>query len=157
MKDNMTKTDMTGCNGGTSLYCLHRSLTVFMATNEMVMFLGGLVLNVVMVFCLVLYGAGVMDCTVGGQIDTFRMIALVYGIINVLFYIYSMAMICEPEYCVYTYDERVERYGRYMAPLIVLFPLFAPHAIAIGLSLLVFAIYKGMNKVYCKLESKLLG
>lgn len=156
MKDNMAKTDMTGCNGGTSLYRLHRSLTVFMATNELVMFLGGLVLNAVLVCCLVIYGVGLLDYIGRGQVDTFRLIALVYGIINALFYIYSMAMICEPEYEPYTYDERVVRYGKYMAPLIVLFPLFAPHAVAIGLSLLVFAIYKGMNKAYCKLESKLL-
>ena len=135
----------------------HYALSVFMARHEMVMFLGGLVLNLVIVFGMVIYGLGVMDCSGSGHMDALRLFMLVDGIINALFYIYAMAMICEPEYCTYTYEERVERYGKYLAPVIVLFPLFAPHAVAVGLSLLVYIMIKVAGWAYQKLESKLLG
>lgn len=135
----------------------HTALTVFMARNEIVMFLGGLLFNAVIVFCIAIYSAGVMYCNGSIQIDTFRLFMLVYGIINTLFYVYAIAMICEPEYEPYSYDERMERYGKYLSPIIVLFPLLAPHAIAIGLSLLAYIIFKWVNKVYHKLESKVMG
>ena len=136
---------------------LHTAFTVFMARNEVVMFLGGLLFNAAIVFCIALYGAGVIYCNGSIQIDAFRPFMLVYGIINALFYVYAMAMICEPEYEPYSYDERMERYGKYLSPIIVLFPLLAPHAIAIGLSLLAYIIFNGVNKVYHKLESKVMG
>ena len=135
---------------------LHTALTAFMARNEIVMFLGGLLFNAVIVFCIAIYGAGVIYCNGSIQIDALRPFMLVYGIINTLFYVYAIAMICEPEYEPYSYDERIERYGKYLSPIIVLFPLLAPHAIAIGLSLLAYIIFKGVNKVYHKLESKVL-
>lgn len=136
---------------------LHTTLTIFMARNEIVMFLGGLLFNAVIVFCIAIYGAGVIYCNGSIQIDAFRPFMLVYGIINTLFYVYAIAMICEDAYEPYSYDERIERYGKYLSPIIVLFPLLAPHAIAIGLSLLAYIIFKGVNQLYHKLESKLLG
>lgn len=147
---------MTYRKSNRKLTRLHTELTVFMARNEIVMFLGGLLFNAVIVFCIAIYGVGVMYCNGSIQIDTFRPFMLVYGIINTLFYVYAIAMICEDEYEPYSYDERIERYGKYLSPIIVLFPLLAPHAIAIGLSLLAYIVFNGVNKVYHKLESKVL-
>ena len=101
--------------------------------------------------------AGMDALAVKSNMSAFRMVVFGYGIINAIFYIVSLlANVCEPQECEYTAEERMEHYGKVLAPMIVLFPILLPMWTGLIVSMLVAFIGSLVYSAYKRLESRIL-
>lgn len=135
---------------------LHSGLTSLTAEYYGIMF-GTMVLDTFVIF--VLFFAGLDALGTRWHIDSgaLRTAALAYGIVNAIFYVVTLLFnVCEPAECGYTTQERMERYGKVLAPMIVLFPVLLPMWTGMVASMLVAAVGYLLHSVYKRLESAIL-
>ena len=132
---------------------LHILLTDLMADCMFIMWFG-MVLNTILVVYALLTGVDMI--VFPSRASTLRILFAVYGGLNVFFLIMTYCYILEPHEQEYTYEERHARYGKALAPMLVLCPLALPMWAGFVVSMIVlvigFLIYAG----YKKLETKLL-
>lgn len=140
---------------GNLLKRIHGRVTGFMASNPIAMGLGSLILYAIVTFYIVIQG--VDSLIFPSRMNAARIFMLCYGIINAIFYIFVMAMVCEPREHEYSYAERVERYGKVIAPMIVLFPLFLPAWDCLLIATLAYRTVELAASAYKRLETKMLG
>jgi hypothetical protein len=126
-----------------------------MASNPIAMWLGSLVLYAIVTFYIVIQGVDAL--VFPSRMDAARIFMLCYGIINTIFYFFVMAMVCEPSEHEYSYAERVERYGKVIAPMIVLFPLLLPLWDCMLIATLAYRTVELAASAYKRLETKMLG
>ena len=101
--------------------------------------------------------AGVDALVTKSNMCAFRMVVFGYGIINAIFYIVSLlANVSEPEEREYTTEERMEHYGKVLAPMIVLFPILLPMWTGLIVSMLVAFLGSLVYSAYKRLESRIL-
>ena len=134
---------------------IHERVTVFMASNPIAMVLGSLILYVIVTVYFVMLG--VDGLVFPSRMNAARIFMLCYGIINTIFYFFVMAMVCEPSEHEYSYAERVERYGKVIAPMIVLFPLLLPLWDCMLIAALAYCTGELAASAYKRLETKMLG
>jgi len=140
---------------GNLLKRIHERVTGFMASNPIAMWLGSLLLYAAVTFYLVIQGVDALIFP--SRMDAGRIFMLCYGIINAIFYVFVMTMVCEPSEREYSYAERVERYGKVIAPMIVLFPLLLPLWACMLIATLVYCTVGLAVSAYERLETKMLG
>lgn len=147
---------MTTMNkSGNLLKRIHGRVTGFMASNTIAMWLGSLILYAIVTFYIVIQGVDAL--VFPSRMDATRIFMLCYGIINAIFYFFTMAMVCEPREYEYSYAERVERYGKVIAPMIVLLPLLLPLCACLLTATLAYRTVKLAVSAYKRLETKMLG
>ena len=134
---------------------MHERVTVFMVSNPIAMVVGSLILYAIVTFYIVIQGVDAL--VFPSRMSAARIFLLCYGIINTIFYLFVMAMVCEPREHDYSYAERLERYGKVIAPSIVLLPLFLPLWGCLLISTLSYRMAELAGSAYKKLESKMLG
>lgn len=140
---------------GNLLKRIHGCVTGFMASNPIAMWLGSLVLYAIVTFYIVIQGVDAL--VFPSRMNATRIFMLCYGIINTIFYFFTMAMVCEPREHEYSYAERVERYGKVIAPMIVLFPLLLPAWDCLLIATLAYRTVELAASAYKRLETKMLG
>lgn len=140
---------------GNLLKRIHGRVTGFMASNPIAMWLGSLILYAIVTFYIVIQGVDAL--VFPSRMNAARIFMLCYGIINAIFYFFTMAMVCEPREHEYSYAERVERYGKVIAPMIVLFPLLLPAWDCLLIATLAYRTVELAASAYKRLESKMLG
>jgi hypothetical protein len=126
-----------------------------MASNPIAMWLGSLVLYAIVTFYIVIQGVDAL--VFPSRMNATRIFLLCYGIINAIFYFFAMVMVCEPPEYDYSYAERVERYRKVIAPMIVLFPLLLPLWGCMLITTLAYRTVELTVSVYKRLETKMLG
>ena len=136
-----------------TLKFIHLSMTDLMADCMFIMWFG-MVLNTILVVYALLTGVDMM--VFPSRASTLRILFAVYGGLNVFFLIMSYCYILEPHEREYTNAERHERYGKALAPMLVLCPLALPMWAAFVVSRIVFGIGFLIYAGYKKLETKLL-
>ncbi len=140
---------------GNLLKRIHGRVTGFMASNPIAMWLGSLVLYAIVTFYIVIQGVDAL--VFPSRMNATRIFLLCYGIINAIFYVFAMVMVCEPREYDYSYAERVERYRKVIAPMIVLFPLLLPLWGCMLITTLAYRTVELTVSVYKRLETKMLG
>lgn len=140
---------------GNLLKRIHERMTGFMASNPIAMWLGSLILYAIVTFYIVIQGVDAL--VFPSRMNAGRIFMLCYGIINTIFYLFTMAMVCEPREHEYSYTERAERYGKVIAPMIVLFPLLLPAWTCLLIATLAYRTVKLAGSAYKRLETKMLG
>ena len=140
---------------GKLLKRIHERVTAYMARNPIAMSLGSLILYAIVTFYIVIQGVDAL--VFPSRMSAVRIFLLCYGIVNTIFYFFAMAMICEPREHDYSYTERLERYGKVIAPMIVLFPLLLPLWDCLLISTLAYRTAELAIGAYKKLEIKMLG
>jgi hypothetical protein len=92
------------------------------------------------------------------RMTTLRMVVGGYGVVNAIFFLIAAYITCsdfslehEPPR-----DDRLERYGNIIAPMLVLFPLLAPMWAGFIVTLILAFICGGIYYGYKKLEDKVL-
>ena len=91
------------------------------------------------------------------KLNAVRIFLLCYGLINICFGIFAVSMVCEFGNTERTYAERVERYGKVIAPMIVLFPVFLPSGVGLVVMATAGCIFYLVGAGYKKLEAMVLG
>ena len=135
---------------------LHSGLTELTAEYPGIMW-GTMVLDTIVIFVLILLGLDALGARWHIDSGAFRMVALGYGIINAIFYVVSFLFnVCEPEERDYTAGERMEYYGKALAPMIVLFPILLPMWTGLIVSMLVACIGSLAYSAYKRLEARIL-
>ena len=135
---------------------LHSGLTELTAEYPGIMW-GTMVLDTIVIFVLILLGLDALGARWHIDSGAFRMVVFGYGIINAIFYTVSfLTNVCEPAECGYTTQERMERYGKVLAPMFVLFPILIPMWTGLIASILVAAVGYLLHSVYKRLESAIL-
>ena len=134
---------------------LHEELTGLLAEFPGVLWFG----MFVDVFVLLALVFGALDCT--GNLDKdspIRMVMLIHGIVNSLFYIIAGLVIVgdDPLDHESTTEERRKRYSKITAPMLILFPLLMPMWSGIIVSIIIFSIGAGIYSLYKRLEDKVL-
>lgn len=132
---------------------LHILLTDLMADCMFIMCFG-MVLNTILVVYALLTGVDMI--VFPSRASTLRILFSVYGGLNVFFLIMTYCYILEPHEREYTNAERHERYGKALAPMLVLCPLALPMWAGFVVSMIVFGIGFLIYAGYKKLETKLL-
>lgn len=140
---------------GNLLKRIHGRVTGFMASNPIPMVLGSLILYAIVTFYIVIQGVDAL--VFPSRMNAARIFMLCYGIINAIFYFFTMAMVCEPREHEYSHAERVERYGKVIAPMIVLFPLLLPAWDCLLIATLAYRTVELAASAYKRLETKMLG
>ena len=102
--------------------------------------------------------AGVDALVIKSNMSAFRMVVLGYGIINAIFFIVSVLYnVCEPEdWGGYSTQERMEHYGKVLAPMIVLFPFLLPMWAGLIVSMLTAFLGSLVYSAYKNLEARIL-
>ena len=126
-----------------------------MASNPIAMWLGSLVLYGIVTIYIVFKGMSALVFPF--RISAFGIFMLCYGTINLAFYFFAMAMVCEPREHEYPYTARVGRYGKVIAPMIVLFPLLLPAWDCLLIATLAYRTVELAASAYKRLETKMLG
>ena len=133
---------------------LHFGLTELTAVCPGIMW-ATMVLDVIVIVWMIL--AGVDALVFKSRMNAFRMVVFGCGIINAIFYAVSvLENVCEPEECEYTAEERMEHYGKVLAPMIVLFPILLPMWTGLIVSMLVAFLGSLVYSAYKRLESRIL-
>ena len=114
----------------------------------------GMVLDTILVVYAMLTGVDMI--VFPDRANTLRIVLAIYGGINAIFLIMTYCYILEPHEREYTYDERHERYGKALAPMLVLWPLAMPMWAGFVVSMIVCGIGWLIYAGYKMLESKLL-
>jgi len=136
------------------LKCLHSGLTSLTAEYPGIMW-ATMVLDTIVIVLMIL--AGVVALVIQIKMSAFRMVLFGYGIINAIFYTAVFLFnVCEPAECEYTTEERMEHYGKVLAPMIVLFPVLVPMWTGLIVSMLVAFLGSLVYSAYKKLESIIL-
>lgn len=136
------------------LKCLHYGLSSLTAEYPGIMW-ATMVLDAIVIVWMIL--AGVDALVFPSRMNAFRMAVFGCGIINAIFYTVSvLTNVCEPEECEYTTGERMERYGKVLAPMIVLFPFLVPMWTGLIVSMLVALLGSLVHSAYKRLESIIL-
>ena len=101
---------------------------------------------------------GVDGIVFPSRMTALRMVIGGYGVVNAIFFLIAGYITCsdfnlehEP-----TRDDRLERYGNIIAPMLVLFPLLAPMWAGFIVTLILALICGGIYYGYKKLEDKVL-
>lgn len=136
-----------------TLKFIHLSMTDLMADCMFIMWFG-MVLNTILVVYALLTGVDMI--VFPRRASTLRILVAVYGGINTIFIIMTYCYILEPHEREYTNAERHERYGKALAPMLVLCPLALPMWAGFVVSMIVFGIGFLIYAGYKKLETKLL-
>ncbi len=133
---------------------LHSGLTGLTAEYPGIMW-ATLVLDAIVIVLMIIYGVDALVFT--SKMCAFRMVALGYGIVNAIFYVVSFLFnVCEPAERDYTAGERMEYYGKTLAPMIVIFPILLPMWTGMIVSMLVATIGSLVYSAYKRLESRIL-
>ena len=92
------------------------------------------------------------------RMTTSRMVIGGYGVVNAIFSIIAGYHACNEFNFLYEppRDDRLERYGKIIAPMLVLFPLLAPMWAGFIVTLILALICGGIYWGYKKLEDKVL-
>ena len=134
---------------------LHSGLTGLTAEYPGIMW-ATLVLDTIVIVLMIIYGVDAL--VFKSKMCAFRMVTLGYGIINAIFYVVSfLCNGCEPEERDYTAGERMEYYGKTLAPMIVLFPILLPMWTGLIVSMLVAGIGSLVYSAYKRLEARILS
>ena len=127
-----------------TLKFIHLSMTDLMADCLFIMWFGMVLDNILVVYALL---TGVDMIVFPSRASTLRILFAVYGGLNVFFLIMTYCYILEPHEREYTNAERHERYGKALAPMLVLCPLALPMSAGFVVSMIVlvigFLIYAG--------------
>lgn len=147
---------MTSPNKHTNpLKRLHSGLTGLTAEYPGIMW-ATLVLDAIVIVLMIIYGVDAL--VFKSKMCAFRMVVLGYGIINAIFYVVScLANVSEPWEREYTSGERMEYYGKVLAPMIVLFPILLPMWTGLIVSMLVAGIGSLVYSAYKRLEARILS
>lgn len=132
---------------------VHIALTDLMAEYTSIMWLGVVLDNIMVVYALI---TGVDMIVFPDRASTLRIIFAVYGGINAIFLIMTYCYILEPHERGYTKAERQDRYGRALAPMLVLWPIALPMWAGFSVSMIVVGIVWLIYTGYKTLENKLL-
>lgn len=132
---------------------LHILLTDLMADCMFIMWFGMVLNTILVVYALI---TGVDMIVFPSRASTLRILFAVYGGLNVFFLIMTYCYILEPHERGYTNAERHERYGKALAPMLVLCPLALPMWAGFVVSMIVFGIGFLIYAGYKTLETKLL-
>jgi len=132
---------------------VHIALTDLMAEYTSIMWLGVVLDNIMVVYALI---TGVDMIVFPDRASTLRIIFAVYGGINAIFLIMTYCYILEPHERGYTKAELQDRYGRALAPMLVLWPIALPMWAGFSVSMIVVGIVWLIYTGYKTLENKLL-
>lgn len=136
------------------LKCLHSGLSSLTAEYPGIMW-ATMVLDAIVIVLMILVGVDAL--VIPSKMGTFRMAVFGCGIINAIFYTVSvLTNVCEPPECEYTTQERMEHYGKVLAPMILLFPFLLPMWTGLIVSMLVAFIGLFAYSAYKRLESIIL-
>jgi uncharacterized membrane protein len=114
----------------------------------------GMVLDTILVVYALLTGVDMI--VFPSRASTLRILFAVYGGLNAFFLIMTYCYILEPHEREYTNAERHERYGKALAPMLVLLPLALPMWAGFVVSMIVYGIGFLIYAGYKTLETKLL-
>ena len=89
------------------------------------------------------------------RMTTLRMVMGGYGVVNAIFFLIAGYITCD-DFILEQEDDRLERYGKVIAPMLVLFPLLAPMWAGFIVTLILAFICGGIYYGYKKLEDKVL-
>lgn len=128
-------------------------MTDLMADCLFIMWFGMVLDTILVVYALL---TGVDMIVFPSRASSLRILFAVYGGLNAIFLIMTYCFILEPHEREYTYAERHERYGKALAPMLVLCPLALPMWAGFVVSMIVFGIGFLIYAGYKKLETKLL-
>lgn len=133
---------------------IHIVLTDLMADCMFVMWFGIVLDTILVVYALL---TGVDMIVFPSRASTLRILFAVYGGINAVFLIMTYCFILEPHEREYTREERHDRYGRALAPMLVLWPLALPMwggfivaMILCGIGWLIYTGYKTLENKFLK-------
>ena len=132
---------------------VHRAMTDLMADCMFIMWLG-MVLNTILIVYALLTGVDMI--VFPDRASTPRILFAVYVGLNAIFLIMTYCYILEPHEREYTSEERHERYGKALAPMLVLWPLALPMWAGFCVSMIVDCIGWLIYTGYKFLENKLL-
>ena len=132
---------------------MHLLLTDLMADCMFVMWFG-MVLNTILVVYALLTGVDMI--VFPSRASTLRIVFAVYVGLNAFFLIMTYCYILEPHEREFTNAERHERYGKALAPMLVLCPLALPMWAGFVVSMIVSGVGWLIYTGYKWLESKLL-
>ncbi len=136
-----------------TLKFIHLSMTDLMADCLFIMWFGMVLDNILVVYALI---TGVDMIVFPDRASTLRILFAVYGGLNAFFLIMTYCYILEPHERGYTKAERHDRYGKALAPMLVLWPLTLPMWAGFIVAMIVFGIGWLIYTVYKTLETKLL-
>lgn len=140
---------------GNPLKRLHVSLTRTMVKEPMRMLAGTVIFTGIITLYITLLGVDAL--VFPSRLNAVRIFLLCYGLINICFGIFAVSMVCEFGNTERTYAERVERYGKVIAPMIVLFPVFLPSWIGLAVIATAGCIFYLVGAGYKKLEAMVLS
>ena len=132
---------------------IHLLLTDLMADCMFVMWLGMVLNTILVVYALI---TGVDMIVFPDRASTPRILFAVYVGLNDIFLIMTYCYILEPHEREFTHAERHERYGKALAPMLVLWPLALPMWAGFVVSMIVYGIGFLIYAGYKTLETKLL-
>ena len=132
---------------------MHLLLTDLMADCMFVMWFGMVLDTILVVYALL---TGVDMIVFPSRASTPRILFAVYVGLNAFFLIMTYCYILEPHEREYTNAERHDRYGKALAPMLVLFPLALPMWAGFCVSMIVYGIGFLIYAGYKMLETKLL-
>lgn len=132
---------------------MHLLLTDLMADCMFVMWFGMVLDTILVVYALI---TGVDMIVFPSRASTLRILFAVYGGLNAFFLIMTYCYILEPHEREFTHAERHERYGKALAPMLVLLPLALPMWAGFVVSMIVYGIGFLIYAGYKTLETKLL-
>ena len=132
---------------------MHLLLTDLMADCMFVMWFGMELDTILVVYALL---TGVDMIVFPSRASTLRILFSVYVGLNAFFLIMTYCYILEPHEREYTNAERHDRYGKALAPMLVLCPLALPMWAGFIVSMIVYGIGFLIYEGYKTLETKLL-
>ena len=137
------------------LKVIHEKLAELLAEFPVMMWVA-LFLDCLLILYMLLLG--VDGIVFPSRMTTLRMVIGVYGVVNAIFFLiagYDVIGEASPEResCP---EDRLERYGNIIAPMLVLFPILAPMWVGFIVTLILTFIGNVFYKGYKKLEVKVL-
>ena len=136
-----------------TLKFIHLAITDLMADYMFIMWFGMVLNNILVVYALL---TGVDMIVFPDRASTFRILFAVYVGINAIFLTMAYCFILEPHEREYNHAERHEKYGKALAPMLVLWPLALPMWAGFSVSMIVSGIGWLIYTGYKMLENKLL-